>query len=101
MANVNYGNGFKVTNVSTTQGPFELLGGKYGITCHATFGGGSVDVSILAPDGTTYIPINQTSSHTFAADGYFAIDLPPCLVEVVIATASAVYASVIPISNHR
>jgi hypothetical protein len=101
MASTNWSNGFKVSNVSTTQGPFELLGGKYGVTCHATFGGGTVDVSILAPDGTTYIPINQTSSHTFSADGYFAIDLPPCEIEVVPTTATAVYVSVIPISNRR
>jgi hypothetical protein len=109
MANTNYGgNGFLVANASATQGPFALLGGKYGITCVATFGGGTVDISILGPDGSTYVIVFPPASdvgtyptHTFSANNYFAVDLPPCEVEVVIATASAVYVSCIPISNRR
>ncbi len=96
MANTNFSNGFVVKNASATQGPFELLGGKYGFTASATFGGGTVVLQILGPDGTTYITVSS-----FTANNYAAVDLPPCEVQIAITTASAVYASVIPISNRR
>jgi hypothetical protein len=97
MANTNWSNGFKVANASATQGPFELLGGKYGISFVGT-GSGTVNVGILGPDGTTYIPITAA---TFTANGYASVDLPPCEVQVSITTFTAVYVTVIPISNRR
>jgi hypothetical protein len=99
MANTNWSNGFKVSNASATQGPFELLGGKYGVTALGTFGGGNIHLQILGPDGTTYVDVGSTTN--FTANGYAAVDLPPCEVQIAITTASAVYASVIPISNRR
>ncbi len=98
MANTNWSNGFKVANASATQGPFELLGGKYGVSFAGT-GSGTVKLQILGPDGTTYVDVGSTT--TFTANGYAAIDLPPCEVQVNIATFTAVYVTVIPISNRR
>ncbi len=107
MATTDYGNGFKVTSLATLTeaGPFPLLGGRYGISCKATFGGGDIILSILGPDGTTYVPIrgpNSNNINTFQVSGYFPIYFPPC--EVKIATdhnSSAANVSVIPISNRR
>lgn len=99
MANTNWSNGFKVSGASATQGPFELLGGKYGVSAVATFGGGTVKLQILGPDGSTYISIGSTTD--FSAAGYAAVDLPPCQVQVTIATATAVALTCIPISYHR
>ncbi len=102
MANTNYGNGFKVANASATQGPFELLGGKYGVTIVGT-GFGTVALNILGPDGTTYVVVTDDSGVTVsvAANTYTVVDLPPCEVQIAISTTTAVYASVIPISNRR
>jgi hypothetical protein len=98
MANTDYGNGFKVASAATTQGPFSLLGGKYGVTVSGTFGGGSVALQTLGPDGSTYV---TNTAASFTANGYAAVDLPPGKVQLAIATATAVFASVIPISNRR
>jgi hypothetical protein len=100
MANINYsGNGFLVQAASTTQGPFNLLGGKYGVTVEATtFGTGGVALQILGPDGATYL----NALAAFTANGYAAVDLPPGMVQLSVPTGSAaVFASVIPISNRR
>ncbi len=102
MANTNWSNGFKVANASTTQGPFELLGGRYGVTIIGT-GFGTVQLQILSPDGTTYVVVTDNAAVTVSATAnlYTVVDLPPCEVKIDIATATAVYASVIPISNRR
>jgi hypothetical protein len=94
--NRDFGNGFTVKNASATQGPFALLGGKYVFTASAIFGGGTVALSILGPDGATYITVKS-----FSAAGTQTLDLPPGEYQVTIATATAVYAGVIPVSNHR
>ena len=71
MANTNYGNGFLVQGASATQGPFGLLGGKYGVTCSATFSGGNVALQILGPDGSTFV-----TATSFTANGFATVDLP-------------------------
>jgi hypothetical protein len=104
MANKDYnGNGFLVSNASATQGPFALLGGKYGVTIVSASSTGTVGISILGPDGTTYVAITAATVtlSTAAAALYVAVDLPPGEVQVTISSVTAVYASVIPISNRR
>ena len=83
------------SNVSTTQGPFKLNGGTYGVTATATWGGGSVTLQALGPDGVTWI----TALAAFSANGYAAISLPPGQFRFLITTATAVYASVARISQ--
>lgn len=90
---MSYGSDSKViSNVSATPPSFTLLGGKYGVGAIATFGGGSVKLQRLGPDGTTYYSVASTTD--FAAAGYAAIDLPPGTYRFLIATATAVYAEV-------
>jgi hypothetical protein len=80
------------SNISATTAPFNLKGGNYQVCAVATFGGGSVKLETLGPDGSTYLPVNSATSlsangcgNTYAAPGQF---------EIVIATATAVYVSV-------
>jgi hypothetical protein len=97
MSNVDYRDGFLVQGASTTQGPFVLLGGKYGISCTATFSTGSVALQILGPDGSTFVTVAN-----FTAGGVVVVDLPAGKCQVLVtAPASAVNVSVIPISYRK
>ena len=82
---------FPFKNASTTQGPFILRGGNYGMTVHATFGGGSVTLQRLAPDGVTFVTVLTA----FAADGYASANLPAGTYQIAIVTATAVYVDVV------
>jgi hypothetical protein len=64
MPNTDYRDGFLVAAANATQGPFSLLGGKYGVTCAATFGGGSVALQILGPDASTFVTACRPSRPT-------------------------------------
>lgn len=80
------------SNVSATTAAFQLRGGKYGAAAVAAFGGGSVKLQALGPDGSTYVSVSSATD--FSAAGYGVIDLPPGQYRWTIATATAVYASV-------
>jgi hypothetical protein len=62
VANTNHGNnGFKVASGATTQGPFNLLDGRYGISVSATaFGTPGIALQILGPDAATYVNARVT-----------------------------------------
>jgi hypothetical protein len=97
MANLDYRDGFLVQGASATQGPFVLLGGKYGVSCSATFSTGSVALQILGPDGATFVTVAS-----FTANGVTPVDLPAGKYQVnVTAPATAVNLSVIPISYRK
>lgn len=81
---------FKFSNIASTPAAFVLRGGCYGVTVHATFGGGSVTLQRLSADGSTYV----TALTAFAADGYASVNLPSGTYQLAIATATAVYADV-------
>lgn len=78
------------SNIAASTSPFALRGGKYAAAALATFGGGSVTLQMLGPDGSTYV----TCLTAFTAAGYGVVDLPPGQYRFTIATATAVYASV-------
>ena len=78
------------SNVSATPAVFVLVGGQYGITCSATFGGGSATLQVLSLDGSTWISVLPA----FTSSGFANIDLPPGQYRVLIATATAVYFTV-------
>lgn len=82
----------KASNVSATPASFQLKGGKYAASVVATFGGGSVKLQKLGPDGTTYQSV--ASGTDFTAAGFAVVDLPPGMYRWLIATATAVYADV-------
>lgn len=83
----------KVTysNVAATQGPFTLRGGNYGVTAKATWGGGSVTLQRLSPDGTTYVTVLTA----FTADGYQNVSLPGGTYQFLVATATAIYVDIV------
>jgi hypothetical protein len=81
-------------NVSSTQGPFVLRGGSYGVTVHAgSWGGGSATLQRLGDDGATYVTVLTA----FAADGYAGVNLPSGTYQLAIATATGVYADIVGI----
>lgn len=82
--------GYSAENISATTSGFKLAGGKYGIAVAATFGGGSVGLQKLHSDGTTWLAVITA----LTAAGYTTADIPAGTYRLVIATATAVYASI-------
>lgn len=65
---------------------FALLGGKYQLAGHsAAWGGGSLKVDQLMPDGATWV----ATALTLAADGTSTTDLPPGQYRFTLATTTA------------
>jgi hypothetical protein len=80
------------SNFSASTSAFQLRGGLYAAAAKATWGGGSVKLQALGPDGSTYTSVSSGTG--FSADAYATAYLPPGQYRFTIATASAVYASV-------
>jgi hypothetical protein len=83
------GDGVTITNASTTQGPFTLLGGRYALTAHGTWSSGSATLQLLAPDGVTYVNVAS-----FTSDGSATVSLPAGKYQVAVSGASGVYVSI-------
>jgi hypothetical protein len=79
------------SNIAATTAAFVLKGGKYLVEALATFGGGSVKLQALGPDGSTWLSVSSATD--FSAAGAATVDLPQGQYRFTIATASAVYAS--------
>lgn len=79
------------SNASATGTAVLWPGGKGTFTAQATFGGGTVKLQVLGPDGTNYIDVGSDTTLTAAGGGNF--ELPRCYIRVNIATATAVYAT--------
>lgn len=80
------------SNIAANTSAFRLDGGRYAVAVVATFGGGSVKLQALGPDGSTYL--SPASASDFTAAGYATVDLPPGQYRFTIATATAVHASI-------
>lgn len=78
------------TNISATTAAFALIGGKYGVSYSATWGGGSVTLQILGGDGATWV----AALSNFTANGYSTVDLPPGQYRFAVTTATAVYLAI-------
>lgn len=78
------------SNIAATPASFPLSAGEYGLTVHATFGGGSVTLQKLAADGSTFV----TCMPAFTADGYATANLPAGTYRLLVTTATAVYADI-------
>src|ERR1700719_1111626 len=72
-------------NISATQASFTLRGGNYGLTCHATFGGGNAALQRLSADGSTYVTVITALA---------SANLPSGTYQLAITTATAVYCDV-------
>lgn len=86
--------GQKVTalaeNASSTGSSFTWDGGRGAFSAVATFGGGTVKLQFLLPDGSTWVDVGPDTTLTAAGAGGF--ELPSGKIRVNIATATAVYA---------
>lgn len=80
----------KFINISATTAGFTLRGGSYGLTVHATFGGGNVALQRLAADGVTWV--NCITALT--VDGYANANLPSGTYRIAVTTATGVFADV-------
>jgi hypothetical protein len=78
------------SNIGATTAAFRLKGGKYAIAANAT-GTGTMGVQMTSLDGTTGIAVHTAFS---ATTGFVVVDLPPGSYTFVIATFTAVYASI-------
>lgn len=81
------------SNIAATTSNFTLRSAQYGMTWHATWGGGSATLQILAADGTTWL----TAVTAVTVDGTNTAYLPAGTYRVLVATATGLYVSIIPI----
>jgi len=65
---------------------FTLLGGRYAFGIAATFGGGTVALQQLFPDGTTYV----NAATPLTTSGQQILDLPPGTYKINVVTATNV-----------
>jgi hypothetical protein len=93
------GDSHAFSNISASTAAFTLLGGRYMAAAVATFGGGSVKLQCLGPDGSTYLSVNGTAGDFSAAGTSAVLYLPAGQYRFTIATATAVYCSVAAIPN--
>lgn len=80
---------------SASPGPFKLKGGRYLFGVTATFGGGSVALQALLPDGATFATVPDIAGNavSLTAAGWKTADLAPGQYKIAIVTATAVLAS--------
>lgn len=78
-----------VTLTETVPGPVELKGGRYGVLCQATFGGGSVKLQVQLPDGT-FVSVVAATDFTANSTAMVTVDLPPGQYKAVVTTATGV-----------
>jgi hypothetical protein len=81
-----------ISNGSTSSGQFDWPGGQGFFTVVATFGGATVKLQYLGPDGATLVDVSGAS---FTAAGGATFSLPPCKIQATVSggTPSAIYAS--------
>lgn len=97
MALNDFKNGVNFTGLSADTTTFTLLGGYYGFSVNATWGGGSVTLKIEMPDGSTFI----NAAPAYAVDSTDALLLPAGTYKIAIATATAVQGALVPIGISR
>lgn len=79
-----------LTNGSATSGQQYWPGGKGVFQVVATFGGGSVGLEYLGPDGVTWV---APAGGSLTANGGVVFELAPCQIRAAVVTATAVHAS--------
>lgn len=83
------------SNIAATTSAFILYGGYYKFAVVATWGGGSVKLQLLGPN-STWLEVDATNT-SFTADGHGNAALPPGQYRLLVATATAIYASIVRI----
>lgn len=77
----------RFSNIAANTNGFTIYGGKYQTAIVATFGGGSVGLQQLGPDGTTWL----IAATAVTANGVAVIDLTPGVFRFAIVTATGVF----------
>jgi hypothetical protein len=89
-----HGDGVNFQNIAATTAAFPLDGGCYALDVIATWNSGSVTLQRQGPDGATFI----TATTALSADGSSgAVALPKGIYRLLVTSATAVFASVLPI----
>jgi len=85
----------RISFTSAKPGPFTLKGGRYLFGVTATFGGGSVALQGLLPDGSTYATVPDIAGNavSLTTAGWKTVDLAPGQYQIAITTATGVSAS--------
>jgi hypothetical protein len=78
-----------ISNASASSDPFYVYGGHYQFTAVATWGGGTVKLQQLGPDGSTYLDTGLS----LTANGIDQDILAPGTYKINVATATGVYAN--------
>lgn len=78
-----------LSNAAATSATKPWPGGRGWFSAKATWGGGSVALHFMLPDGATF----ALAATALSADGGIAFELPPCQIKAVVVTATAVYAT--------
>lgn len=78
------------SNIAATTAVFQLRGGKYSIAAAAA-GAGTMGLQMQLPDGTSFIAVHTAFA---AVTGFIVVDLPPGQYKFVIATFTAVFATI-------
>jgi len=75
-----------------TFGPFDCPGGRMSYGVCGTFGGASVQLNQLGPDGATWVPVGSAVTTT----GFAIVELAPTQLQLVITggAGSAIFASI-------
>lgn len=83
-----------LTNAAATGAGQSWPGGRGLFVALATFGGGSVGLEFLGPDGTTWLPCQSVAGAavTLTAAGSVLFEQPPGLLRASVVTATAVFA---------
>ncbi len=92
---MSYIKGWQFKNTSTSTSGFDVVAGKYAAQVVATFGGGTVKLQRLSADASTYVSVSSTTD--FSAAGFATVDLPQGTYRFTVATATGVYAELVPI----
>jgi hypothetical protein len=82
---------------SSSSARFTLEGGGYTLDALATWGGGTVKVQAVGPDGSTLI----NTALTLSANGTISGALPAGTYQITVTTATAVYASLTSIPDYH
>lgn len=74
-------------NISATTAAFRNRAGQYSLTVIGSWGGGSVQLQILAGDGATWVNVGSA----ITANSFNTVILPEGMYQFVVTTATAVY----------
>lgn len=81
-------------NAAATGAGVQWAGGRGLFVALATFGGGTVALEFLGPDGATWLPVQSVAgvAVSLTAAGATLFEQPPGTLRATVATATAVYA---------